>query len=290
MSSKSQPDSFSLFNYLHDDLKVTVLSYVADAPFESRNITIPTSSLTHILPQVSRKFRFLCNTEYYWKDALVRQIMAEPFLWKRALHRILNLPLTQNEDAESAEQLVMKAFKQQKYVDFKDMYRDIVKNHLRFVGPVFYMCGQVALGQPYSLHFFEPRYRMLIAEVMKDQPLDAKRGGRIVGDSTLFIHANRGPLAPTTPATLVQVLSCEIFEDGRANVVLLPVAYVWLEKLWVRPNSGQLYFAQCLRMGKEVTKSMNHLARQEQLAYVMTQLAHDLNDEEPMTSSGSESE
>ena len=147
----------------------------------------------------------------------------------------------------------------------------------------------VALGQPYSLHFFEPRYRVLIAEVMKHQPEEAKRGGRIVGDSAVFIHANRGPLAPTTPATLVQVLSCEIFDDGRANVVLLPIAYVWLEKLWEQPGTGQLYYAQCLRMGKEVTKSMNHLARQEQLAYVMTQLANNLS-EEPMSSSASEGE
>ena len=125
---------------------------------------------------------------------------------------------------------------------------------------------------------------------MKDQPPEAKRGGRLVGDSSMFIHANHGPLARTTPATLVQVLSCEIFHDGRANVVLLPVAYAWLEKVWEKPDSGELQYAQCLKMGKEVTKSMNHLARQEQLAYVMTQLAHDLGEDPTSSSSGSDAD
>ena len=139
---QQQLQSFSLFNYLHDDLKMTVLSFVADAPFENRTITIPTSSLTHTLPKVSRKFRLLCDTEYYWKDAIVRQIMAEPFLWKRALHRILSLPLAANHDKEYAKKLVATAFEQKQYPTFKQMYSDVVKNHLRFVGPVFDMCGQ----------------------------------------------------------------------------------------------------------------------------------------------------
>ena len=142
MSTNSRCESFSLFNYLHDDLKMTVLSFVADAPFESRNITLPKSSLTHTLPQVSRKFRELCDTEHYWKDAIVRQIIAEPFLWKRALHRMIDSPLTQCEDVKAASNLVKMAYDRKQFSKYKDMYRDIVKNHLRFVGPVFYMCGQ----------------------------------------------------------------------------------------------------------------------------------------------------
>ena len=81
----------------------------------------------------------------------------------------------------------------------------------------------MCLGEPYELHFFEPRYRLLIAEVMKGYPESAKSGGRIQ-NPPIFVHANRGPLAPTTPATLVEVVRCEIFPDGRADVVLMPKA------------------------------------------------------------------
>ena len=83
----------------------------------------------------------------------------------------------------------------------------------------------VCLGEPYSVHFYEPRYRLLIAEVMRDYSDEAKHGGHIGNHNPpCFVHANRGPLAPTTPATLVQVVRCEMFPDGRADVVLLPKA------------------------------------------------------------------
>ena len=128
----------------------------------------------------------------------------------------------------------------------------------------------------YNSFFLTSQYRVLIAEVMRNQPEEARQGGAIVGDDCVFIHANRGPLAPTTPAALVKVTRCEIFRDGRANVELMPIAYVWLEKVWVKANTGHLYYAQCFRMGEAATKSMNQLARQEQLAYIMSHLADHL--------------
>jgi hypothetical protein len=63
----------------------------------------------------------------------------------------------------------------------------------------------------------------MIANLMRDYPEQAKRGGRI-HNPPVFVHANRGPLAPTTPATIVEVVRCEIYPDGRADVQLLPKA------------------------------------------------------------------
>mmetsp|Transcript_12206 Transcript_12206/g.15957 ORF Transcript_12206/g.15957 Transcript_12206/m.15957 type:complete len:301 (+) Transcript_12206:149-1051(+) len=278
MQTQTFQRTFSYFPNLTDDLKLNILSYVADAPYEAlHNKNVAQSTLTHFLPRVSRKLRDLANLNLLWKDAVVRQVINEPTLWRVALERILELSTnakTDSDDQEAeAEALVFAAFEKQKYVDFKAMYGDVLSRYLRFVGPVFCMGGQVNIGEAYGLHFFEPRYRLLIAEVMKYQPETAKRGGPIVGNDCLFIHANRGPLAPTTPATLVKVIKCDIFRDGRADVELLPVAYVWLEKLWSQGNSGNLHFAQCFKMGHVATKSMNQLARQEQLAYIMSHLA-----------------
>jgi hypothetical protein len=115
----------------------------------------------------------------------------------------------------------------------------------------------------------------MIAAIMDDYPIDAKTGGHI-RNPPVFVHANRGPLSPTTPATLVQVVRCEIFADGRADVVLLPTAYTWIEKLWVPSHSGGLVCAQCLRMDQATTHSMNQLARQEALTMMMDQMVGNL--------------
>lgn len=116
---------------------------------------------------------------------------------------------------------------------------------------------------------------------MKGQPETAKQNGRILRPP-YFIHANRGPLAPTTPATLVQIIQCQLHADGRADVLVLPTAYVWLEKLWVEKDD--LIQAQCLKMPQRVTLDMIQLARQEAMVQVMGALMDQFG------SSGSEDE
>lgn len=265
--------SFHLFPYLQEDIKTFVLSFVADAPFETMPENYPKSSLTHRLPLVSKKFRELAKSDSYWKAAIERQVRREPTMWRNALHSMRETNPEECKE-ESIAQLVQLTHQKLNGVSYKSIYEDIVTNYLRFKGPVFYMSGQVQLGEPYALHFFEPRYRLLIAEVMREQTEEARNGGRIRSRGASFIHANRAPLAPTTPATIVQVLSCQMYPDGRADVWLLPTAYCWLERVWIRPNSGHLYYAQCLRMGTKVTNEMNQLTRQEALASVMDLLAN----------------
>jgi Lon protease-like protein len=285
---------FRLFPNLSEDLKLNVLSYVADAPLESSfgNSNYKQSSLTHTLPLVSRKFREYSKADVYWKQAMVRQLDSEPFLWRAGLlqlgrlseqdDRVKKASSTSNANIALVE-LVHSQLENNPL--YKTLYAEVVSRHLRFKGGMFIMRGNVQLGEPYALHLFEPRYRLLIAEIMRTQSDSARRGGRVSPD-VQFIHANRGPLAPTTPAVLVQVQRCEMYADGRADVVLMPVSHVWLEKLWVRPNSGNLYCAQCLRMTLNKTHEMNNLARQEALAHVMDALTghvaaqDDMNDDE----------
>lgn len=69
--------------------------------------------------------------------------------------------------------------------------------------------------------------------------------------SPTFIHAHQSPLRRNTPATIVQVQHCAIAPDGSADVLLYPLAYVWLEKIWERPGTGGLIEARGIRMGKE---------------------------------------
>lgn len=265
VSRKSK--SFPLFLNLQDDLQAKILSFVADAPFESKALDnkppAAISSLTHTLPCVNRQFHMMSTSDAFWKAALLRMVQREPSLWKTALEKLCESEENGNggggdDDEAALEALIERA---QDHLlatrrSYKALYEIVVNEYLRFKGPVFIMRSQAILGEIYGLHFFEPRYRLLIAEVMQNQPESAKNGGRIP-NPVYFLHANRGTLDPATPALLVKVVQCEIYGDGRADVLLLPVQYVWMERSWVRPNSGRLYYAQTLKMGKRAEARLN---------------------------------
>ena len=169
---------------------------------------------------------------------------------------------------------------------YQCLYQSVLQNHMRYQAPVFYMPTSIRLGVEYGLHFFEPRYRILISEVIASYPVSARRGERIkpmisgvypttgpIRDEIVkvqllnfleenealiqkyhvptFIHAHQSPIGPNIPATIVQVLNCAIEADGRADVLLLPIAYIWIEELWERSGTGGLLEARGLRMEKE---------------------------------------
>ena len=156
------------------------------------------------------------------------------------------------------------------------IYKSIVQNHLRYKGAVFYMPSAIRLGSPYGLHFFEPRYRLLMSEVMAPYPVSARRGERIspmvpslIPNNSLrqngddddikanllnvleqnqsllgkyqlptFIHAHQSPLRKNTPATIVQVRQCMVSRDGSADVYLEPIAYILIDQVFERPGTG----------------------------------------------------
>lgn len=281
---------FKLFPYLHPELQVTILSFIAYAPFETMPEHYPKSPLTDELPMISRRFRTMCNSDILWKDAVIRIAKKEPRLWRAALKDLcINSSSTSSSKSYRDETIAHLVERTHRSVQgkrcgdnkcvYKFIYEQVVTWYLRFKGPVFIMPGQVALGQSYALHFFEHRYRLLIAELMRGQPASALNGGPIDCTSSqkqvCFIHANRN-LDYAAPAVLVQVVQCQIYGDGSADVVLLPIHFVWLERIWVRPNSSSLYYAQCLKMGHVITTQMNHLQRQEALATAMDRVHLDL--------------
>ncbi|GAX13964.1 hypothetical protein FisN_5Lh127 [Fistulifera solaris] len=159
---------------------------------------------------------------------------------------------------------------------FKSVYQIVVSEHLRYKGPVLCMLGQIQLGQFYELNVADRMIYKVMRQIMKEHPESARQGGPIVNDA-IFVHANRGPLAKTTPAVLVQVMRCELFpQEERAHVVLLPIAHVWMEKVWMCTKGSDLVYAQCLRMTNRVSADMNRLARQEALASIMGRVVGDV--------------
>lgn len=248
--------TFPLFSSLGDDVKLHIFSFIAEAPFEPGSPTSqPVSFLTHSLPLVCKHVHQLVRSnDGFWRDALLRQAAKEP-VWHHSLLQLL-------PGKEKEGQIVSDDFLNivQEKLNIKscfELYQKVLNEKIRFTGPVFYMGHPIRLGQPYGLHFFEPRYRRLIAEVMADFSDEARQGGHIEEipqrNPPLFIHAHIHPLSRATPAALVQVIRCRLHIDGRADVFLMPICYLRLEKLGEYVHSGHLYWAQGLRIGQEAT-------------------------------------
>jgi len=128
------------------------------------------------------------------------------------------------------------------------------------------MPSTVQLGQSFGLHFFEPRYRIMIAEVMDDWPAESRRGVDVrpvtavppqkearttnTANYPTFVFANNGNLSRGSTACIVRVENCFIHSGGTADVILVPIAYVKIDQCWVRPNARGLHEARIIRMPK----------------------------------------
>jgi hypothetical protein len=248
---------FPLFSELHEDLMINILSYIADIPLE-RPLAKPRSTVTGVLPLVSRLFRQFCSSDYFWQSSMKRMRLRDSYLWEPGILKLLP-PGTIPEDdpLEQVHNLLQ--------LDYKSIYRRVVDSHVRCTAPVFFMTGHVRLGHTIQLHFFEPRYRLLIALAMDGWPESARRGAPICanrqGEWPTFLYAFKSELRPGALACLVQVKQCLIYPDGTADVSLLVHAYVRLEQVWERPHSSRLYEATGFRMGREESRQMERPGR-----------------------------
>jgi hypothetical protein len=282
MMQELNPHSFPQFCHLGHEIRRYILLFVADGPMEGRSpvgaslegSTYLPCSLTSTLPRVNREFRQLSSLDYFWKPLLMRQLIHKEngYLWLEGMSRLLALEEYTNVQQQlhrqnsalqsnsiSPQQLLkdVRAHMEEE-LTYKQLYRKIYTTHIQFDAPVFAMPCHLRIGQVYSLHLFEPRYRIMIHDLMHatENPEVASSGGTIqprVRDGVvmppLLIHANLGSrLAPGENACLVQVVRCNTYEHGQADVQLLPVAWCRLDRIWVRPNAGHLFDARVTRL------------------------------------------
>jgi hypothetical protein len=279
-----KPQTFFLFSQLGQEIRRHILSFVADGPMEGRasaeaSVVVHSylsGTLTSTFPQVSREFHQASNLDYFWKPLLKRQLVHKDngTLWVEGLSRLLPLEeYTQvqqqlNQHNSSQQQqgnsiLPLDVLKDvQVHMDeelsYKELYQKIYTTHIQFDAPVFAMPCHLRIGQIYGLHLFEPRYRIMIRDLMQatENPEIASSGGTIkpsirdgVVTPPLLVHANLGSrLAPGENACLVQVVRCNTYEEGQADVQLLPVAWCRLGRICVRPNAGHLFYARVMRL------------------------------------------
>lgn len=158
----------------------------------------------------------------------------------------------------------------------KQLTQKIFSEHIHFDAPMFVMPCHLRIGQRYGLHLFEPRYRIMMHDLLQatGDPQSSSQGGSIrptiaerngMVTPPLLIHANLGSrLAPGENACLVQVVHCQMYEQGEADVQLLPVAWVRLGRIWVRPNTGHLFYARAARLPSNGAKDEFYSTMQRQ--------------------------
>ena len=125
------------------------------------------STLTHVLPYIKRD-AFLQGRDLFWNQALMQNVKEEPFLWKTALEKIVHRHLKDKKeelphDEESLIQMAMKVLSLPQNTDdgplksassHERLFQYILKNHIQYSSPLFYMLGDVEIGKEFGMHFF----------------------------------------------------------------------------------------------------------------------------------------
>jgi hypothetical protein len=202
---------------------------------------------------------------------------------------------------------------------YQYLYRIILNTQLRYILPVFIMTGDVVLNESYGLHLFEFRYRYMMHQLIHahtsmvrqlETSPSTDRNRNDEDDNNhqrtqrslleqypmYFLHANHGSLRRSDMAVIVQVTEYDIGPDGRADIVVEPIQYVWIERSWIyNPSTANtrttpaidnrthsydttmdvpnnLYYAQVLKMDRTATRATQRLQRQETLTTVMEHL------------------
>ena len=261
--AKTLPDrssalpQFHLFADLPESCQLQVISFVATAPLErifdvaDFNNTDDSNSrgtLTRTLPWVCQKFREFCQAELLWRACLERALVSDK-IWRDAATRLLT---PQHASKTAPEQIA--ALRQHVNVSSsKNLYQVMLNEHIRGRLPVFFMPMEFDEQDPrYQLHFFEPRYRIMMAELMRE-PQHATRDGPVF----LHIVDIRGPRAKV--AALIRVVDCAFAPDGRSVADLELVGSVRLRRCWERPQSMGLYYGDGYRCdGIPLAEPMPH--------------------------------
>ena len=256
--------SFPQFEEFDDDIRKLILSYVAEAPYEEEIGEYQQGTLTATLPLVSKEFNRWSTLDYFWEPTLKRQVAHEDngILWREGLRRLLplNQDMTHTDNGESIDfERTIEEIKNHsdENLDYRKIYKKVLTSHIHFEAPVFGMPCHLEMGEIYGLHLFEPRYRIMVRDLIMGcaNPVEAAMGGKIrigmrdgVRQPPLFIHACQGRAAPGALACLVQLIWCQIYEHGSADVRLLPIAWVKLDRIWIRRHSGNLFYSSAWRL------------------------------------------
>lgn len=148
---------------------------------------------------------------------------------------------------------------EQDVTDYRSLYRKVVQEHIQFTGPVFVM-DLATVPRDFDLFLFEDRYRIMMQNLLANHANDGT-----VRPPMCFLHAYCGLVVGersqhnkgrrrrrhrrlVAPAKLLQVQRCLVHPNGSYSVTVQVVAHTYIEKSWVVPEAGNLFYAQAVRV------------------------------------------
>jgi hypothetical protein len=238
------PSKFGCFSELSDEIQMNVMSFVGDAPFENLHEGENASMLTDALPLVSRKFCKFASSNTLWEMALRRAIQSEN-VWRRAASNA-------SIDLDRIDPQMNR----------RELYKNLYDQEIAFTGPVFVMgMDEDSIPEMYTLYLFEPRYRYMIQQLLIQSQKWNERAAESSEDvgpapPMYFLHAHRGlgsrgatsSSDQNETALLVQIVRCLGMPTGHYDVTLQVDAIVRIERFWVEPNTGHLFYAHGRRV------------------------------------------
>lgn len=242
-------------------------------------------TLTHVLPLVNKHFRMLSKSNVLWIEAIERsmglrgsQVMRNTIGssadWKTGMVSFIDTHADTNEyddetpppettnqtnesqadqtlhESERIRDLISKACN---YVNpegncsAKEVYRQVLVDHKPDSLPVFSMYYPAVVGEEISIRLFEPRYRLLIKEIMAGRPDQERNGYPLSMPRPKFLFACRSDTWRKTVTCVVEVRRCQIRRDGIADITIVPISWTIMKKLWKRPQSGSLFHGTVLQ-------------------------------------------
>jgi hypothetical protein len=207
---EENPPQFPLFPELPDPVQFHVVSFLATAPqeriFDGEKFGTEKGTLSTVFPFVCKKFQNFARSERLWKMCLERALTSDK-VWSAAITRMAP-DLATHRGGNQVSALLEFA----NVSSCQNLYKVILNEHIRLRLPIFFMPMQFDTDTPhprYNLHFFEPRYRIMMAELMEG--FDRNPGD----NGPVFLHVvdMRGPSSKV--AALVRVLDCIFAHDGR---------------------------------------------------------------------------
>ena len=199
------------FHRLQEEVLVEILAHVRQP-----------STLCHIVALSMRRLSTLCRANRIWC------LLCELRWTGRA-----QAPVWQARATAQQHLGVADAWQQQ----FRLTEEELVPTY-----PVFYMSGQLRLGSVIGMHFFEPRYRLLIKKITLQchDPRFARK----------FAFFPRCPVgSDKLEGWVCEAQDVHIYADGRADLNLLPVAKInrqsaWADSAGLRPNDPPLFYVR----------------------------------------------
>lgn len=159
-----------------------------------------------------------------------------------------------NSGYEAIHTLICDAFHRvsngMQHTAYKLIFDWVLKHHVLLTFPMFIMRdNSITIDASYGLHFFEPRYRLMMIEIMQPYPKGYSFG---LPCNCLrkpqFFYAFKGRVNPGSEVAVVEVEQCFTHPDARADVLLTIKSFARILHSWERPNSYGLYEAQAVRL------------------------------------------